>query len=73
MEKKKLEKEILEYVKEGQVEDKVFFIFLTSTGEYRAVEAEKLPFSNINPGQKFNALVKPRGCSGREIVEIYAS
>ena len=68
---KDLEKEVLEYIKKGKVEDKVFFIFLTSAGEYRAVEAEKLKNQTINPGQKFNALVKRRGCSGREIVEIF--
>lgn len=68
-----METEELEYIKEGNVEDKLYFIFMTTTGEYRAVEAEKIHYRDISPGQKFKARVKRRGCSGREIEELFKS
>ncbi len=69
--KQKIEFEELVYLKEGRVEDRLFFIFQNSNGELRAVEAAKINLQKVNPGEKYKARVRKVGCSNRVIEHIY--
>lgn len=66
----KTEIEKLIYLKEGQIEDKLYFIFTNIAGEFRAVNAETLNITQLCCGKEYSAVVKRKGCSGREITEI---
>lgn len=66
-----IETEDLVFLKEGWVADKLFFIFQNSFGEMRAVEASKVNLTSLSPGDKLQASIRRKGCSGREIERIY--
>ncbi len=65
--KNKVEIEELVYLKEGRVEDRLFFIFQNTSGELRAVEAAKINLTKVDPGEKYRAQVRRVGCSNRII------
>ncbi len=67
--KKRILEELL-FVKEGRVEDKVFYIFQNPVGELRAVEAAKVKVAVLQPGDKIKAWVARKGCAGREIEQV---
>ncbi len=66
----KTEIEELVYLKEGRVEDKLFFIFQNTNGELRAVEALKINLDKVVPGEKYTARVRRVGCSNRVIEHL---
>ncbi len=52
-------------------EGKEYHIFQNNDGNLRAIEAEFVAETKINPGTKFIAHIKPKGCAGRLIEKIY--
>jgi len=67
----KIELEELTFLKESWLEDKKFMVFQNEKGELRAVEAHIVQVDNLISGTKLKAKVRKKGCSGREIEEVY--
>ncbi len=63
--------EELYYLKNGWIDDKEYYIFRNSEGEFRAVEAKLIEIPQLEPNSKIKALVKHTGCSGRVIDQVY--
>lgn len=64
--------EFLEFIKEGHIEGKRFFVFQNTIGEFRAIPDDLIPNPTLAPGTRVKALVRPKGCAGREIEAVYS-
>ncbi len=67
----KSEIEDLIFLKECWLEDKQFMVFQNTKDELRAVEAQFVNIKGLKIGDKLKAMVRPRGCAGREIEKVY--
>jgi len=67
-----IEIEEFTFLKESWLEDKRFLVFQNSKGELRAVEAHIVSVDDLTAGTKLKAKVSRKGCSGREIHEVYS-
>jgi hypothetical protein len=62
--------EELTFFKEASVDDKLYYLFQTTKGEYRLVEAKAYQSFHLKPGMTVNARVRKKGCAGEEISEL---
>ncbi len=67
----KIELEILTFLKESWLEEKKFMVFQNEKGELRAVEAHIVQVESISAGDILKARVRKKGCSVREIEEVF--
>ncbi len=62
--------EELIFCREASIEDKSFFLFKNTKGEYRVVEAKAYESFRFQPGMVVTAKLRKKGCTGEEICEL---
>ncbi|MDP4271363.1 MAG: hypothetical protein Q8909_14770 [Bacteroidota bacterium] len=65
--------EELTLIKMSCFEDKWFYIFQNTEGEFRTLESDKFVELSLQPGDVVHASMRKRGCAGREIMDLQRS
>lgn len=62
--------EELIFCKEASVDNCTFYLFRTTNGEHRLVDASSYKAFNLKSGMTVSARMRKKGCAGEEITEL---